>query len=242
VRAGELLAVVGPVASGKSSLLAAMLGEVRLVAGSVERTGGSAAPLALCAQQPWVLNDTLRANVLFGAPHDADRLAAVLDACALRPDLAALPLGELTEVGERGVTLSGGQKARVCLARAAYAAPCATAVLLDDPLAAVDAHVGEHIFARAIVGLMRGATRVLVTNGSMQADAFLFDALVGAGDAVAAARQRAAGGRGGAGAAVPRTPRVEQALRHALGAACAVLCSPARQPRVRRSRRERYRH
>ncbi|VDN33674.1 unnamed protein product [Gongylonema pulchrum] len=103
--------------------------------------GGS---VAYVPQQPWIQNLSLMDNILFGAPLDSERYAAVLEACALVPDLATLPAGDQTEIGEKGINLSGGQKHRVSLARAVYADT--DIVLLDDPLSAVDAHVGRHIF------------------------------------------------------------------------------------------------
>lgn len=111
-----------------------------------------------------MVNDTLRGNILFGREFDQERYDAVLEAWALIEDLEILPAGDLTEIGERGINLSGGQKARVSLARALYSKNTRL-VLMDDPLSAVDAHVGEHIFPNAIEGpLTRGTTRILVTH------------------------------------------------------------------------------
>jgi ABC-type multidrug transport system fused ATPase/permease subunit len=188
---GQLWAVVGPVGVGKSALCAALLGELAPAPGAVATVAGS---VAYVAQTAWVLNATLKANVVFaGDSHaggggaalggagraesgqmaggdaaarclDEDFYARVLDACALRADLAALPAGDATEIGERGINLSGGQKARVSLARAAYMR--ADVVVLDDPLSALDAEVGKAVFSRVIGGggVMGGATRLLVTN------------------------------------------------------------------------------
>jgi len=162
---GALVGVVGPVGSGKSSLLSALAGEMEAVSGSVRAAWASA---AYCAQVPWVLNATLVDNVTFGSEFDGARFAACVDRCALRDDLAQLPGGAQCEIGERGINLSGGQKARVSLARAAYAE--ADVALLDDPLSAVDAHVALHIFENCIAGDARtpgslaGRTRVLVTH------------------------------------------------------------------------------
>lgn len=120
--------------------------------------------VSYCSQTPWVVNDTLRGNILFGRPYDEDRYEHVIEACALLDDLAVLPAGDQTEIGERGINLSGGQKARVSLARALYS-PDTRLVLMDDPLSAVDSHVGEHIFSNAIRGeIAKGTTRVLVTH------------------------------------------------------------------------------
>ena len=162
---GSLTAVVGPVGAGKSSLLLALLGELH----SVPDAGAPGAPRrALCGrcayspQEAWVVNATLRENVLLRRPCDEGRYQAALDACALQADLRSLPAGDATEVGERGVTLSGGQKARVSLARAAYSD--AELYLLDDPLAAVDAATAKHLMERCVQGLLAGKTRVLVTH------------------------------------------------------------------------------
>ena len=168
IQQGSLVAVVGPVGSGKSSLLSAMLGEMEPIHGSkvYMKLGGAdrAGFVAYAAQTPWVVNDTLRGNVLFGREFDQARYDRVVEACALVDDLAALPAGDLTEIGERGINLSGGQKARVSLARALYSTDTKV-LMLDDPLSAVDAHVGEHLFAKAIAGdVAEGLTRVLVTH------------------------------------------------------------------------------
>uniref|UniRef100_S4R710 ABC-type glutathione-S-conjugate transporter n=1 Tax=Petromyzon marinus TaxID=7757 RepID=S4R710_PETMA len=157
---GCLLAVVGTVGSGKSSLMAALLGELNKLGGSVAVKG----QVAYVAQQAWIQN-SLRDNVLFGRPLDETWYREVLQACALEQDLLALPAGDNTEIGEKGINLSGGQRQRVSLARAIYSK--ASVFLLDDPLSAVDAHVGKHIFERVIgpSGLLAGQTRVLVTHG-----------------------------------------------------------------------------
>lgn len=158
IRRGQLAAIVGPVGSGKSSLLAALIGELKCVRGEVI-FGGT---VAYCPQQAWIQNATVRDNILFGSPFDGPRYEAVLEACALKPDLAMLPDGDGTEIGEKGVNLSGGQKQRISLARAAYSH--AQVVLLDDPLSAVDAHVGRHLLEHCLGELMRGRTRLLVTH------------------------------------------------------------------------------
>jgi ATP-binding cassette, subfamily C (CFTR/MRP), member 1 len=168
VEAGSLVAVIGMVGSGKSSLLAAILGELEPLNGSkvyIPRPKGATTGfVSYCAQSPWVVNDTLRGNVLFGREYDEDRYEKVVEASALLDDFVALPAGDMTEIGERGINLSGGQKARVSLARALYS-PETKVMLLDDPLSAVDAHVGEHIFNQAINGeLAQGITRILVTH------------------------------------------------------------------------------
>ncbi|CAL9703661.1 unnamed protein product [Knipowitschia caucasica] len=158
---GALVAVVGLVGSGKSSLLSALLGEMDKMEGTVSVKGS----VAYVPQQAWIQNSTLKENIVFGQEASGPWYQQVVEACALEPDLEILPAGDATEIGEKGVNLSGGQKQRVSLARAIY---CDRSVyLLDDPLSAVDAHVGRHIFERVIgpQGLLRDKTRVLVTHG-----------------------------------------------------------------------------
>ncbi|KAM4531012.1 multidrug resistance-associated protein 1 isoform 2-T2 [Odontesthes bonariensis] len=158
---GSLVAVVGHVGSGKSSLLSALLGEMDKMEGTVTVKGS----VAYVSQQAWIQNSTLKNNIMFGQERREAWYQSVVDVCALRPDLEILPAGDETEIGEKGVNLSGGQKQRVSLARAVY---CDRAIyLLDDPLSAVDAHVGKHIFDHVIgpQGLLKDKTRVLVTHG-----------------------------------------------------------------------------
>jgi len=157
---GELVGVAGPVGCGKSTLLSGLIAEAPRATGRVAVRGS----VAYCAQEPWIQNATLRDNVTFGAPFERQRYDATLAACCLEPDLAALPSGDATEIGERGINLSGGQRARIALARACY--QTADLYLLDDVLSAVDAHVAQHLVARCLHGLLRerGATVVLVTH------------------------------------------------------------------------------
>ncbi|KAJ2775506.1 hypothetical protein IWQ57_000411 [Coemansia nantahalensis] len=159
-RRDELVAVIGRVGAGKSSLVSAILGDLIKCAGAVTICGS----IAYVPQQPWIMNATLRDNILFGHRFDQAFYDRVIDACALRQDLDMLPAGDMTEIGEKGINLSGGQKARVSLARAVYAR--ADVYLLDDPLAAVDAHVGKHIFTNVLgpQGLLKTRARILVTN------------------------------------------------------------------------------
>ncbi|XP_076445818.1 multidrug resistance-associated protein 1-like [Babylonia areolata] len=161
VERGSLVAVVGQVGVGKSSLLSAILGEMETVHGCVNISGS----IAYVPQQAWIQNDTLKNNILFGRDCDHDLYHRVLHACALEPDLEMLPVGDMTEIGEKGINLSGGQKQRVSVARAVYSDP--DVILLDDPLSAVDSHVGRHMFDKVIgnSGLLRGKTRILVTHG-----------------------------------------------------------------------------
>ncbi|VDN89059.1 unnamed protein product [Brugia pahangi] len=156
----SLIAVVGRVGSGKSSLLSAILGEMEKLKGCI----GVSGQIAIVSQEPWIQNSNLRDNVLFGKQFDQKYYDKIMEACALVKDLAILPNGDATEIGEKGINLSGGQKARVALARAVY--QNRDNYLLDDPLSAVDSHVGKHIFEKVIGhnGLLRHKTRILVTN------------------------------------------------------------------------------
>ncbi|KAJ1830981.1 hypothetical protein LPJ63_004590 [Coemansia sp. RSA 2711] len=156
----EFLAVIGKVGSGKSSLTSAILGDMIKDSGHVFTRGR----LAYVPQVPWIMNATLRTNVLFGSNYDPVFYDKVIDACSLRQDIDMLPAGDLTEIGEKGINLSGGQKARLALARAVYSR--ADVYVLDDPLAAVDAHVCKHIFTNVLgpEGLLKSRARVLVTN------------------------------------------------------------------------------
>ncbi|KAM9766341.1 ATP-binding cassette sub-family C member 4-like isoform 2-T2 [Menidia menidia] len=153
-----LLAVIGPVGAGKSSLLSAILGELPHDTGQLRVRGR----LTYASQQPWVFPGTIRSNILFGRELKTKQYERVLRACALKRDLELLPDGDLTLIGDRGATLSGGQKARINLARAVY--QDADIYLLDDPLSAVDAEVGKHLFEQCICGLLRNKCRVLVTH------------------------------------------------------------------------------
>lgn len=160
VGSGDLVAVLGRVGSGKSSLLSAVAGEMYKSDGNVTVRG----TVAYCPQNPWILSATVKDNILFCHEYDEEYYNLVLDACALRPDLKLLEHGDMTEIGEKGINLSGGQRARIALARAVYAR--ADLTLMDDVLAAVDNHVARHIFDKVIGpnGLLGQKARILVTN------------------------------------------------------------------------------
>ncbi|XP_067116274.1 ATP-binding cassette sub-family C member 4-like isoform X2 [Osmerus mordax] len=158
VTSEQLLAVIGPVGAGKSSLLSSILGELPHDKGVLKVRG----QLAYACQQPWVFPGTIRSNILFGKEFHPQKYEKVLRACALKRDMELLPDGDLTLIGDRGATLSGGQKARVNLARAVY--QDADIYLLDDPLSAVDAEVGRHLFEQCICGLLKHKPRILVTH------------------------------------------------------------------------------
>ncbi|TQS36417.1 hypothetical protein Golomagni_03139 [Golovinomyces magnicellulatus] len=157
---GELSCIVGRVGAGKSSLLQAILGDLWKVQGEVVVHGRT----AYVAQQPWIMNATVKENILFGYRYDHEFYTRTIHACALNEDFAQLPDGDETQVGERGISLSGGQKARLTLARAVYAR--ADVYILDDCLSAVDQHVGRHLIDNVFGpnGLLSGKTRILATN------------------------------------------------------------------------------
>ncbi|TFJ86038.1 hypothetical protein NSK_002858 [Nannochloropsis salina CCMP1776] len=159
---GEIVGIYGKIGSGKSTLLAALLGETFASPGS--RVILRARRRAYVAQNPWLQRGSVRDNIVFGLPYDGVRFQAVLQACALLPDLKTLPDGDQTEIGERGGTLSGGQRLRVALARALYSK--ADLYLLDDPFSGLDGQTAWHVAREAVYGMMRreGATVVIVSH------------------------------------------------------------------------------
>ncbi|XP_037373973.1 ATP-binding cassette sub-family C member 11 [Talpa occidentalis] len=158
VSKGMMLGVCGNTGSGKSSLLSALLGEMYLLEGSV----GVHRSLAYVPQQAWIIGASVRENILMGSQFDQARYLQVLHCCSLIRDLESLPFGDMTEIGERGLNLSGGQKQRISLARAVYSDR--ELYLLDDPLSALDAHVGRHVFEECIKKTLQGKTVILVTH------------------------------------------------------------------------------
>ncbi|KAL7728494.1 hypothetical protein ACLKA6_012509 [Drosophila palustris] len=162
IEKGQLCAVIGPVGAGKSSLFQLLLGELPIVDGGVIIQG----ELSYASQEPWLFTGTVRNNILFGEQYDRKKYQEVTRCCALSTDFQQLSNGDKTIVGDRGASLSGGQRARISLARAVYKP--ASIYLLDDPLSAVDAHVGRHLFDEVIGPRGRlaqqKATRVLVTH------------------------------------------------------------------------------
>lgn len=170
---GDLSCIVGRVGAGKSSLIQAILGDLYKVSGEVTIYGST----AYVAQQSWVMNTSVRENITFGHRWDPKFYQQTVKACALQDDFDQLPDGDKTEVGERGISLSGGQKARLTLARAVYSR--ADIYLLDDCLSAVDQHVGRHIIDNVLGphGLLKGKTRILATNSIpvlVEADFIIF--------------------------------------------------------------------
>ncbi|XP_043261450.1 uncharacterized protein LOC122402590 [Colletes gigas] len=178
IRSGELCTLVGTVGSGKSSILYLLLKELTVGAGRLtlrsnisenvrSNNQGYVADnpnlkISYASQEPWLFSGTVRENILFGQPFNRDRYVAVTKACALTKDFQQLPYGDMSNVGESGSSLSGGQKARVNLARAVYKQ--ADIYLLDDPLSAVDARVAKHLFDKCIQEFLQGKTRILVTH------------------------------------------------------------------------------
>ena len=155
----EFLAVIGQVGSGKSSLLLSLMGETQLITGEFfANTDISYAP----SMDSWIINGTLKQNILMGREFREEWYWKVVDACSLVDDFQALAAGDATEIGERGINLSGGQKARVCLARAVYADK--EVLLMDDPLSSVDNKVADSIFSKCFEELLKDKVRVLVTH------------------------------------------------------------------------------
>ena len=186
VQKGEFVCIIGEVGSGKSSLLSAILGNMiyldqqmissfkdqvidadfrhklnneSLKHHGIVKLGGS---ISFVQQVPWIQNKTIRDNILFGLPLDEAKYNRVVEICQLASDLDMLPGGDLTEIGEKGINLSGGQKARVSLARAVYADR--DIVLMDDPISALDSNVKKQVFEQVLLGELRHKTRVLVTH------------------------------------------------------------------------------
>ncbi|CAH3029808.1 unnamed protein product [Porites evermanni] len=158
VKQGDLCMIVGPVGSGKSSLLMMLLGEMRVIEGHLCIRG----KIGFVPQQAWIFSGSVRQNIIFGQTFEEDRYHKVIRACALEQDVDLLPEGDWTLIGEKGIELSDGQKARLCLARAVYYK--ADIYILDDPLSAVDVRVGRKLFDQCINGLIRDCPRILVTR------------------------------------------------------------------------------
>jgi len=160
VKKGQLVMVVGSVGSGKSTLLQSALGEVFKLKGEVELNGS----IAYVAQEAWIINATVRDNILFGKPYDPKLYKEVVEIAALQPDFDIMPAGDMTEIGDKGINLSGGQRQRISIARALYQER--DVYIMDDPLSAVDSHVGAHIMEKAILGFLKkkGRTVILALN------------------------------------------------------------------------------
>jgi len=160
IKKGSLVAVIGAVGCGKSSFLSTLLGEMEKTSGSLSISTDRS--YGFCDQKPWIVNANVRDNVLFGKEFDELKFNAAIYAACMTDDLKIFKDGVMTEIGERGINVSGGQKARIALARAVFSD--ADIYLLDDPLSAVDAHVGSHLFDKCIKEALGGKTRILVTH------------------------------------------------------------------------------
>ncbi|XP_054158561.1 ATP-binding cassette sub-family C member 4-like, partial [Oppia nitens] len=158
LKPGQLLTVIGPVGSGKSSLLMSVLNEMTLDSGSMQVSGR----VSYAPQESWAFIASVRDNILFGSVYDEHRYQQVVNVCALDRDFQLFPFGDRTLVGEKGVLLSGGQKSRISLARALYRQ--ADIYLLDDPLSAVDAQVAKHIYNKCIIDYLKDKACILVTH------------------------------------------------------------------------------
>lgn len=174
-KVGKLNVIIGPTGSGKTSILMALLGEMKLTNGKIIvpslnprailpiEADGMTNSIAYCSQAAWLLNDTVRNNILFNSPYNEARYMDVIEACGLKRDFEILSAGDMTEIGERGITLSGGQKQRISLARALYSN--SRHLLLDDCLSAVDSHTASWIYDNCITGpLMEGRTCILISH------------------------------------------------------------------------------
>ncbi|KAH7427040.1 hypothetical protein KP509_10G027600 [Ceratopteris richardii] len=164
IKEAEKIAIIGSVGSGKSSLLYGILGEIMRVKG----VNYAQQNIVYVSQQPWILNGTVRENIVFSNKYDAELYKNVVSSCALEVDILQLPACDDSEIGERGVNLSGGQKARISLARACYS--LAPIVLLDDPLAAVDSRTAKHLIEHVLHGLLKNRTVIMVTHNKMAID------------------------------------------------------------------------
>lgn len=160
VKAGEVVMVVGSVGSGKSTLCQAVLGEIPEITGDITVNG----KLAYVPQEAWIINASVRENILFGQPYDEKRYNHVVKMAALAPDFAIMSSGDATHIGDRGVNLSGGQRQRVSIARALYSNR--DVYVFDDPFSAVDSHVAKHLVENAVVKFTRdsGKTAFVATN------------------------------------------------------------------------------
>jgi ATP-binding cassette subfamily C (CFTR/MRP) protein 1 len=162
INKGEFVTIIGDVGSGKSSLLKAILNNMVRNDTSTKSEIIINGKISYVSQIPWIQNDTLRNNILFYNQYDEHKYKHIIDICQLGPDIKNLVGGDMIEIGEKGINLSGGQKSRVSIARALYSD--ADIIILDDPISALDAHVAEKIVKRCIVKYLSNKTRILVTH------------------------------------------------------------------------------
>jgi ABC-type transport system involved in cytochrome bd biosynthesis fused ATPase/permease subunit len=164
VRKGELIGVIGEIGSGKSSLLQAFLNNLLIVEETEENhtkivLNGS---VSYVSQSSWIINDTIKNNILLFNKNNTNNYDKIIDLCELKTDLESLPGGDNTEIGEKGINISGGQKARISIARAINSN--SDIYMFDDPISALDAHVGKKIMKNVIVDHLKNKTRILVTH------------------------------------------------------------------------------
>ena len=161
IKEGEFICIIGEVGSGKSSLIQAILNNM-IIQNSNNTKIIVNGKISYVGQEAWIQNNTVQNNILFYQPYNAEKYQKILNLCELNQDLNSLSGGDLTEIGEKGVNLSGGQKARISLARAMY---CDNDIyIMDDPISALDAHVGKNIMHNCIIGYLKGKTRILATH------------------------------------------------------------------------------
>ncbi|KAA6383550.1 MAG: putative Multidrug resistance-associated protein 1, partial [Streblomastix strix] len=172
IKRGSLTIVVGSVGSGKSSLGLSLIGEMKVKKGILDVNGS----VAYCPQNAWITSNSVKGNILFGNAYNESRYKQTIKVCGLEKDLSILPAGDDTAVGERGVNMSGGQKARIQLARAVYSDR--DIYILDDPLSAVDVYVGHLLFEQCIDGMLKGKTRILLSNGILEHHAIHADQII----------------------------------------------------------------
>ncbi|CAF0839220.1 unnamed protein product [Brachionus calyciflorus] len=164
IKKGDFIGIIGKVGSGKSSILHSIMAELEKINGKIRINSDTCSKgFAYVGQEVWIQQGTIRENILFGAEMDSNNYRKVIDACCLEADLDNLPLGDETPVGENGICLSGGQKARVTLARACYNND-KDIYLLDDPLSAVDPHVAKHLVQKCLNGFLKEKTKILSTH------------------------------------------------------------------------------
>ena len=162
INKGEFISIIGEVGSGKSSLLNAILNNLGVISEKPTKNIKINGTISYISQNPWILNDTIKNNILFFHEMNEEKYKKVIDICELTQDIQLFPGGDMTEIGEKGIVLSGGQKARLAIARAIYSE--ADIYLFDDPLSALDAYVGMKIFKEVIINYLSNKTRVIVTH------------------------------------------------------------------------------
>lgn len=162
VKRGEMVAIMGDIGSGKSSLMYSLLGEMKFKENLPKPRVAVNGTISLVTQKPWIINDTVRNNILFGKPYNKKKYEEIIHYACLKRDFELFTHGDRTMIGEKGATLSGGQKARISFARSLYSE--SDILLLDDLLSAVDVHVGKFLMTESLLQFQRSKTRVLITH------------------------------------------------------------------------------